>query len=86
MYAIRSKHSVMTNEALSSLRMAACDPLVDSDYKQPIIVAYGIKDNMAFREGSFADYEPGVGTLRAAGGTYGGGGSESLVIQRRFEL
>lgn len=38
----------------------------------------------AYRQGGFAQYEEGVGTLRACGGDYGGG-TETLVIDETYQ-
>ena len=38
----------------------------------------------AYRQGGFAQYEEGVGTLRASGGDYGGG-TETLVIDETYQ-
>lgn len=38
----------------------------------------------AYRQGGFAQYEEGVGTLRTSGGDYGGG-TETLVIEETYQ-
>ena len=57
---------------------------IRTDDKSPTLraEAHGNVPVVAFRQGGFADYVEGeVGTLRAAGGDYGGG-TENLLVER----